>query len=106
MPETNDPTPTLTTDDVAKVAELAMLTLTDEELATFTPQLAAVLEHAADVEALDVHDVPPTHHPYPLQNVFRDDVLEPADVSDEALASAPEAEAHQFKVPPALGEEM
>jgi Asp-tRNA(Asn)/Glu-tRNA(Gln) amidotransferase C subunit len=38
--------------------------------------------------------------------VFRDDVVELADVSDEALAAAPESEAHQFKVPPALGEEM
>lgn len=106
MPDTNDQTPALTADDVAKVADLAMLSLTEDELAIFTPQLAAILEHAADVEALDVHDVPPTHHPYPLHNVFRDDVVEPADVSDEALAAAPEAEAHQFKVPPALGEEM
>lgn len=108
MPETNDPTTSsaLTTEDVAKVADLAMLELTDQELATFTGQLAAILEHANDVEALDVGDVPPTHHPYPLQNVFRDDVVEMADVSDEALAAAPEAEAHQFKVPPALGEEM
>lgn len=83
-----------------------MLSLSEDELAMFTPQLAAILEHAADVEALDVHDVVPTHHPYPLRNVFRDDVVEPADVSDEALAAAPESEAHQFKVPPALGEEM
>lgn len=108
MSETNDPisAPALTTEDVAKVADLAMLELTDQELATFTGQLAAILEHAHDVEALDVGDVPPTHHPYPLHNVFRDDVVELADVSDEALAAAPESEAHQFKVPPALGEEM
>lgn len=106
MPDTNDPPPVLTADDVAKVADLAMLSLTDEELDTFTPQLAAILEHAADVEALDVHDVAPTHHPYPLRNVFRDDIVEPVDVSDDALAAAPDAEAHQFKVPPALGEEM
>ncbi len=96
----------MTADDVAKVADLAMLELTDEELATFTGQLAAILEHAADVEALDVGDVAPTHHPYPLRNVFRDDVVEAVDVSDEALAAAPDSEAHQFKVPPALGEEM
>lgn len=96
----------LSRDDVAKVADLAMLELTDDELATFTPQLAAILEHAHDVEQLDVHDVSPTHHPYPLVNVFRDDVVEEADVRDEALAAAPDAEDHQFKVPPALGEEM
>ncbi len=96
----------LTAEDVAKVADLAMLELTEEELTTFTGQLAAILDHAADVEALDVGDVAPTHHPYPLQNVFREDIVELADVSDEALAAAPDAEAHQFKVPPALGEEM
>ena len=44
----------LTRDDVAHVAHLARLTLTDDELDTFTEQLGAVLEHAADVEALDL----------------------------------------------------
>jgi aspartyl-tRNA(Asn)/glutamyl-tRNA(Gln) amidotransferase subunit C len=83
-----------------------MLELTDDELDTFTGQLAAVLEHAGDVEALDVHDVEPTHHPYPLANVFRADEIEQTDVGDAALAAAPDAEDHQFKVPPALGEEM
>jgi aspartyl-tRNA(Asn)/glutamyl-tRNA(Gln) amidotransferase subunit C len=108
VPELNDSTASsaLTTEDVAKVADLAMLELSDQELETFTGQLAAILEHAHDVEALDVGDVAPTHHPYPLRNVFRDDVVEESDVSDEALAAAPESEAHQFKVPPALGEEM
>ena len=102
----------LTRDDVAKVAALAMLELTDDELTTFTGQLGAVLEHAKDVEALDVADVPPTNHPYPLSNVFRVD--DAASVSaDErermrqaVLATAPEAEDQQFMVPPALGEEM
>lgn len=90
---------------MAKVAGLAMLELSDSELDTFTGQLAAVLEHARDVESLDVDDVLPTHHPYPLVNVFRNDEIEDAQVGDEALAAAPDAEAHQFKVPPALGEE-
>lgn len=98
--------PVLSPEEVAKVADLAMLELTDDELATFTPQLAAILEHANDIEQLDVGDVPPTHHPYPLTNIFRDDVIEAADVRDEALNAAPEAEDNQFKVPPALGEEM
>ncbi|MEZ5339928.1 MAG: Asp-tRNA(Asn)/Glu-tRNA(Gln) amidotransferase subunit GatC [Acidimicrobiales bacterium] len=97
---------TLSKDDVAKVAKLAMLELTDEELASFTPQLAAILDHASDMEALDVADVPPTAHPYPLVNVFRDDVVEQhVDVRDEALAAGPDVEDHRFKVPPALGEE-
>ena len=86
------------------MARLARLHVSDEELVTFTGQLAAVLDHAADVEALDLDDVPPTSHPYPLTNVLRDDVVTPSLDRAEVLAQAPEVEDHQFKVPPALGE--
>ena len=96
--------PRISTDDVAHVAKLARLHLTDEELATFTGQLDAVLGHAADVEALDLDDVPPTFHPYPLENVLRDDVVRPSIDREEVLAQAPDVEDHQFKVPPVLGE--
>ncbi len=95
----------LSREDVAHVASLALLELTDAELDEFTGQLDAVLEHAKDIDALDVGDVEPTYHPYPVTNVFRDDVVEQLDVHDAALAMAPEAEDGQFRVPPALGEE-
>ncbi len=94
----------LSRDEVAHVAKLARLQLTDEELDTFTPQLAAVLEHAADVEALDLDDVPPTAHPYPLENVWRADVPRDAGIRDAVLAEAPAAEQGMFRVPPVLGE--
>ncbi len=94
----------LSRDDVAHVARLARLDLTDAELDTFTPQLAAVLDHAADVEALDLDDVPPTSHPYPLHNVLRDDVVVPSLDRAEVLSQAPDVEDDQFKVPPVLGE--
>jgi aspartyl-tRNA(Asn)/glutamyl-tRNA(Gln) amidotransferase subunit C len=101
-----DPTPAaLTRDDVAHVARLARLTLTDAELDVFTGQLAPVLAHARDVEALDVADVPPMSHPYPLVNVLRDDVVGPCLDRDEVLAAAPAAEDGRFRVPPILGEE-
>ena len=92
-------------DDVAHVATLARLDLTEEELEQFTPQLAAILDHAADVEALDVHDVPPTSHPYPLRNVMRADEIRPGVERDEVLAQAPATEDGRFKVPAILGEE-
>lgn len=94
----------ISTDDVAHVARLARLELTDEELTTFTDQLAAVLDHAADVEALDVAEIPPTAHPFPLTNVLRPD--EPGATLDRAdvLAEAPSVEDDRFRVPPALGE--
>jgi len=92
-------------DDVAHVARLARLRLTDDELDLYTQQLAAVLEHAEDVEALDVGDVAPTAHPIPLTNVTRPDELRPSLDRAEVLAVAPEVEDGQFKVPAILGEE-
>lgn len=98
----------LTTDDVAKVAQLALLELTDAELERFTVQLDAVLDLADQLNEFDIADVPPTAHPFGLVNVFRPDVAESGEAADsvreEALAAGPEIEAHQFKVPPALGE--
>ncbi len=92
-------------DDVAKVADLARLRLTDDELDTTTSQLGAILDHAADVEALQLDDVEPTTHPVPLQNVFRADVVTPSLDRDEVLAQAPAHEADGFRVPAILGEE-
>jgi aspartyl-tRNA(Asn)/glutamyl-tRNA(Gln) amidotransferase subunit C len=63
-----------------------------------------VLDHARDVEALDVGEVPPTSHPYPLQNVLRPDELRPTLARDAVLAAAPDTEDGQFRVPPVLGE--
>ena len=96
--------PRITRDDVAHVAHLARLVLTDEELDTFTGQLGDVLDHAADVEALDVGDVEPTAHPYPLENVFRADEVRPSLDRDEVLSQAPSTEDDRFSVPRILGE--
>ncbi len=106
MPETSPSAQTtpITADDVAKVASLARLTLTDLELEAFTGQLRSILEHARDVESLDLDDVPPTYHPYPLQNVFRPDEVTPGVDRDEVLSQAPATEAGMFRVPPVLGE--
>ena len=92
-------------DEVAHVARLALLDLTDEELGTFTDQLAAVLDHAADVAALDLGGVPPTSHAFPLRNVLRADEPGPPLDRDEVLAQAPAAEDLRFRVPAILGEE-
>jgi aspartyl-tRNA(Asn)/glutamyl-tRNA(Gln) amidotransferase subunit C len=92
-------------DEVAHVARLALLDLTDDELDRFTGQLAAVLEHAEDVAALDLADVPPTSHPFPLRNVLRKDVPAPPLDRDEVLGQAPSAEDGRFRVPAILSEE-
>jgi len=89
---------------VAHVAQLARLHLSEDELALYTGQLAAVLDHAADVEALELDDVPPTHHPLPVVNVLRDDEPRPGLDRDEVLAMAPDAEGGRFRVPRILSE--
>ena len=94
----------ITRDDVAKVAALARLTLTDDELDLYTGQLQSILDHARDVEALDLDDVPPTAHPIPLQDVVRPDEVRPCLDRDEVLAEAPATEDGMFRVPPVLGE--
>lgn len=86
------------------MAQLARLRLTDEELEQFTGQLAAVLDHARDVEALDTAGVPPTAHPLPLTNVLREDRVEESLERAEVLAAAPAVEDDRFRVPRILGE--
>jgi aspartyl-tRNA(Asn)/glutamyl-tRNA(Gln) amidotransferase subunit C len=90
--------------DVAHVARLARLTLSEEELGRYTTQLAAVLEHAADIASLDIERVPPTAHPFPLANVFREDVPRPCLDRDEVLSQAPDVEDDRFRIPRILGE--
>lgn len=94
----------LTRDEVVHVARLARLELAEDEIDRFTQQLGAILEHAADVEALEVTDVEPTSHPLPLSNVLRADVVSESLARDEVMAQAPAPQDGQFRVPPVLGE--
>ena len=95
----------ITPEEVAHVAHLARLELSQDELEMFTEQLGDVLEHAADVEALDLDHVEPMAHTVPLRNVVRLDSVTPSLDRDEVLSQAPEAEDGQFRVPQILGEE-
>ncbi len=94
----------LTRDEVAHVANLARLQLTEDELDLFTGQLAEVLEHAADVASLDLADVVPTAHAMAVTNVLRPDEVRPGVDRAEVLGQAPSVEDHRFRVPRILGE--
>lgn len=94
----------ITPDDVVHVARLARLELSDDEVATFTSQLGAVLDHAADVEALDTSGVEPMVHPLPLRNVLRPDEVGAVLDRDEVLGGAPATDQGQFRVPAILGD--
>jgi aspartyl-tRNA(Asn)/glutamyl-tRNA(Gln) amidotransferase subunit C len=95
----------ITRADVEHVAHLARLALTDAELDALTGELGAILDHAAQVSALDTADVPPTAHPLPIVNVLRPDEVRPCLPRAEVLAAAPRAEEDRFRVPRILGEE-
>jgi aspartyl-tRNA(Asn)/glutamyl-tRNA(Gln) amidotransferase subunit C len=93
----------LTSDDVAKVARLARLDLTPEEIEAATSQLGDMLDHFAEIDALDLSDVEPMTQPYRLVNVMREDVEQPCLDRDEVLAAAPHVEDGRFRVPPGIG---
>jgi aspartyl-tRNA(Asn)/glutamyl-tRNA(Gln) amidotransferase subunit C len=91
-------------EDVAHVAKLARLSLTEAELDLFTEQLGQILEHANDMSTLNLEDVIPTAHPFGLVNVVRDDVVRPSLDRDVVLAMAPDAQDGRFAVPRIMGE--
>jgi aspartyl-tRNA(Asn)/glutamyl-tRNA(Gln) amidotransferase subunit C len=92
-------------DDVANLAKLARIDLSEDELAGLAKELSVILDAVARVQEVAGNDVPPTSHPLPLVNVFREDVVRPSLTTVEALSGAPEQEEQRFKVPQILGEE-
>ncbi len=94
----------LTREDAEYVARLARIDLEEHELDTFAAQLAAVLDHAAQVAAIDTSSVEPTAHPLPLVNVLRADEPQPCLDREEVLGQAPATESGRFKVPRILGD--
>lgn len=91
--------------DIAHVARLARLGLTDEELDGYRAQLGVILDHAARVQSLEVEPDVETAHPLGLVNAYREDVVAPSLDRDEVLAMAPETTDHLFSAPPALESE-
>lgn len=89
--------------DVAKVARLARLDIDEAQVEHFTEQLAKVLDHFKDVDALDLSAIEPMTQAYPLSNVLRDDVEQPCLDRAEVLAAAPDADDNRFRVPPIIG---
>ncbi|WP_217595374.1 Asp-tRNA(Asn)/Glu-tRNA(Gln) amidotransferase subunit GatC [Cohnella sp. GbtcB17] len=92
----------ITAKDVEHVANLARLTLTDDEKEQFTGQLNAILKYAEKLNELDTAGVEPTSHVLPMSNVMREDARKASLPIEKVLRNAPEAEDDQFKVPPVL----
>ena len=96
---------TISRDEVAHLARLARLAVTDAELDVFAGQLGVILGAVARVGEVAAADIPPMSHAVPLQNVFRPDELRPGLTQEQALACAPAAEDGRFRVPRILDEE-
>jgi aspartyl-tRNA(Asn)/glutamyl-tRNA(Gln) amidotransferase subunit C len=91
--------------DIARIAALASLELTDQEVVTFTRQLAEILAYARQVQQLDTTGVPPTSHVLGAEPVDRPDQPRPSLDRDVALAAAPDGtpSAGLFRVPRVIG---
>ena len=97
--------PDISREEVAHLADLARIDLSDSELDHLAPQLAVILDSIASLSDVAAEDVPPTSHPLPLTNVFRTDRVRPGLTAEEALAGAPAVEEQRFSVPRILDEE-
>jgi len=89
----------LTRDDVLKLARLARLDLTDEEVEAFKKELSAILEYVAQLDDADVSGLEPTTQVTGLKNVMRKDQVQDYGISpDELLRLAPKTQDGQIKV--------
>ena len=95
---------TLSRDDVAHVAHLARLGLSEEELARLEGQLNHILDQYAVLAELDTEHIAPTAQTIELENILRDDVVTPSLPVDEALAGAPERAGDHVVVPGIIAE--
>ena len=102
---TPSPTEALSREEVAHLAHLARMAVSDEELDLFSGQLDVILRAVARVQEVAGEDVPPTTHAVPMTNVTRPDVARPCLPRDVVLSQAPAAEDGRFRVPRILGEE-
>src|SRR3954463_5413303 len=97
---------TISRDEVAHLARLARLAVSEQELDVFAGQLDVILGAVARVGEVAAEDIPPTSHAVPLEHVFRPDELRPCLTQEQALSGPPAAEDGRFRVPQILGEEQ
>lgn len=85
--------------DVAYVAELARLELTEEEKAVFQPQLEGIVKYVEMISKVDVEGVEPMMHGRAIVNAFREDVVRPSLSTETALKNAPDRVGDEFLLP-------
>jgi len=96
----------MTPETIRHLADLARIALSDEEINRLTGELSAIVDAVESVQRVASDDIPPTSHPIPLGNVFRDDVVGETLSTEQALAGAPDHDGSRFRVTAILGEEL
>lgn len=94
----------ITPEEIERIALLARLRLTPEEVTHFTPQIDEILGYFQQLQALDTTDIPVTSHAIQMTNVWREDVARPSLTPEEVTANAPDADEGLFIVPRIVGE--
>jgi len=83
---------------VLHIAQLAHVGLNQEEIDQMTEQLSSVIDHVARLQEVDTDHIAATSHAFSLNNVMRDDKVQPSWSPDEALANAPRRHDNLFEV--------
>lgn len=96
---------TISSDEVARVAALARIELTPEEVDRLAGELDVIATAVARVSEVATPEVPATSHPIPLTNVMREDVVVATLDRDAVMAAAPATQDGMFAVPQILGED-
>lgn len=86
-------------EEVLKIAKLSKLSLTNEEVESFSHQLGDILNYVEQLNELDTKGVEPTARVIPSHNVFREDIIEKVLDINKAFSNAPQSENNMFKVP-------
>lgn len=94
----------VTKKDVEKIADLARLKFSNDELENFTPQMNEILSYMDKLNELDTENIKPLSHPVEQSNVFREDELKDSISTEDALKNAPDKTEQHFKVPKVIGD--
>jgi len=90
----------LTSEEVKKIAKLARLELTDEEVEKYSAQISAILDYVSQLDEVDTENVPITTQVTGLSNVSRDDEVFPFGREKDLIDCAPESDGNLVKVKP------
>jgi len=92
----------LTLQEVEHIADLARLTLTEQEFEQYREQLSAILDYAQSLKELNTEGILPTSSILPSRSVLREDEVKPGLSTSQVLQNAPKKQDSQFKVPPVM----